>query len=146
MGVNKKKFSRLTSVISMEGSRASSFSNSMATVSPAKPPPRMSTLLRGAVFISRLSLGGGDAPSPPLTKMARSIRKPRRSHSQDFSQSGFLHDGYDSQVALLCVYGGHFHVTGEGAAGIDGSHLGEVLHDRDVFESSSSVLSSADTR
>src|SRR6266496_94325 len=38
----QKKFSRLMSVISTEGSRASLLSNSMATVRPAKPPPTIS--------------------------------------------------------------------------------------------------------
>src|SRR5438093_4812553 len=41
MGVNRKKFSRLTSVISMLRSLPNNLSNSRAVYSPPKPPPRM---------------------------------------------------------------------------------------------------------
>src|SRR5882724_1171501 len=67
----QKKFSRLISVISTEGSRASFLSNSMATVSPAKPPPTMSIRF-GVLF----SMGRFSRPrsAQPLGSVHTNIR------------------------------------------------------------------------
>src|ERR1700747_3089511 len=99
MGVNKKKFSRLTSVTSTLESRPSPFSNSMATVSPPKPLPRMSTrFLRGEYSIPpqfRIKccfLSNGDAKDLYCADL---IQKLCRSYSQDSAETRFLHDRYD---------------------------------------------------
>ena len=81
----------------------------------------------------------GDAEG---SKSERLIRKPRRSHSQDFSDTRFLHDRYDPQVPLISVFGTHFYISGERAAGIYGSHLSQASHYGHVFENPSGVLPS----
>src|SRR5215471_13443536 len=70
MGVNKKKFSRFTSAISTPGSRLSFLSNSMATVSPEKPPPKMSIRVRReSVIHTLLRLLSSDSFLPQVCKI-----------------------------------------------------------------------------
>ena len=74
------------------------------------------------------------------------IRNPSRAHSQDSSRSRFLDDRHDPQVSSIPVTEIDRYVPGESVGSTHSSDWDKIPQDRNVFQSSSSVLSAAHMR